>query len=118
MSGRFYKLHFLLAAFIAFLSPQHVLPRLSGVETTGQLYATPTFAPQPASATVTASSRAHQAWFLESTRHNAHHTIVGICSVPPAIQIWRNGPEFGVTCRPSPFKSRSNCDRAPPALVA
>jgi len=120
MLGRFYKSHFLLAAFIAFLSPHYVLPRLSSFETTGQLYAGPTFTqPLPATATVTASSRVHQAWVFESAKHHVHHAIVGNACVPsPSTQVWRGGIESKVAYRPKSYKSCSNCDRAPPVLAA
>jgi hypothetical protein len=119
MFGRFYKLHFLLAAFIALLSPHYVLPRLSSFETTGQLYAAPIFAlPVPATVTVTASSRVHQAWIFESAKHNAHHVITGNYSVSPAVQISRGDTEFGIICRPISYKLLSNSDRAPPASAA
>src|SRR5262245_53186145 len=108
MFGRFYKLHFLLAAFIAFLSPHYVLPQLSSFDPTGQVYAAPTFAlPVPATVTVSAS-RLHPAWVFESAKHHVDQAIAGNYCLAAAVQTSRGGPEFGVTCRPISYKFRSN----------
>ena len=119
MFGGCSKLHFLLAAFIAILSPYHVLPQVSSFETNGQVYAAPAFAlPLPATATVAASGRAHLVWVFESAKQHVQHAIIGNSCVGLSIQVWRAGTDFEITYRPTSYKSCSNCDRAPPVLAA
>src|SRR5262245_25407337 len=99
MFGRFFKLHFLLAAFIAFLSPHYVLPRLSSFETPKFLAAPGFVLSVPTAATANASSRTHQTWVIESAKHGTLHATARDRCIPPAIQTWTAGSEFGVTYR-------------------